>query len=240
MAAEPWAHRNNGDSGEHPAHGRIAGGTSEHLGQGHRARHDPGAAGDSDLQVSTRPRVTGSQLGESFAIEDERPGHGYSSSGHAARASARYSGGTGPCSLASTSDSSASKSTSSCRATASVTYWLNLPRPARRWTADVRSSGIETLTLRAVPAGSTLTRPRPGVPSGSSEVPSRTWRANSTSRALSGRSCASAEVGSLDAEPGVRASSSRARTSNSRISPRSWLRSPVPAGSLLISTCYQW
>ena len=47
-------------------------------------------------------------------------------------------------------------------------------RPARRWTADVRSSGIETLTLRAVPAGSALTRPRPAVSPGSSGAPSRT------------------------------------------------------------------
>ena len=43
-----------------------------------------GAAGDGDLQVSSRPRVARSQLGEPFAIEDERPAHGYSSSGHAA------------------------------------------------------------------------------------------------------------------------------------------------------------
>jgi hypothetical protein len=36
--------------------------------------------------------------------------------------------------------------------TASITYWLNFPRPTRCWTAAVRSAGIDTLTLRAGPA----------------------------------------------------------------------------------------
>src|SRR6266545_7026272 len=127
-------------------HGRITGTTSEHLGQGYRTHHDPGAPGEGDFQVGTGMRVARSQLGKPFAIENERPARGYSSSGHAARASARYPAGTGPCSEASNSDSSASRSNSSCRTTASVTYWLNFPGPNLRCTADVRSSGIDTLT----------------------------------------------------------------------------------------------
>ena len=70
-------------------YGRITRTTPEHLGQGDRTYGDSGTPSEGGLQVGTCTAVTSSELGQAFTIEDQGPAHGYSSSGHAARASLR-------------------------------------------------------------------------------------------------------------------------------------------------------
>src|ERR1700761_2326884 len=92
------------------------------LGQGYSTGRDPGTPQPGAVQVSPGERVTSGQLGQPFAVEDEGPACGYPASGHAACASAMSCSGMGPCSALSDSASSLSRSISSWRATASVTY----------------------------------------------------------------------------------------------------------------------
>jgi hypothetical protein len=122
QARDVASHGQNGDSGQHAVHRRITRATPENFGQGDRAHGDASSPGTGGLQMSTSKRVARGQFGEPFAIEDQGPARGYSLSGHAARASAKDSSGTGPYPDTSNPESSDSRSSSSWRDTASVTY----------------------------------------------------------------------------------------------------------------------
>ena len=113
MACDTGRYWHDRDSGEHTVHASITRTSPEHFGQRDRANGNPGTPGPSAVQVGMCPRIARRQLGKPFAVEDQRSADAYSPSGHAARASATYSSGTGPCSAVSRSESSASKSSSS-------------------------------------------------------------------------------------------------------------------------------
>ena len=101
----------------------------------------PGAAGEGGLQVALAPveSPAASLTSPSLSRTSVPP----TATRHPARPPAppaRFSGGTGPCSAASTLPTvQRADPLRVAERSASVTYWLNLPRPARRWTADVRS-----------------------------------------------------------------------------------------------------
>lgn len=69
---------------------------TQHFGKGDRADRDSGASAAGDFQIGPYPCITYRELGQTFAVEDQRAASGYPASGHAASASATNSSGMAP------------------------------------------------------------------------------------------------------------------------------------------------
>lgn len=107
---------------QHPMDSGVALAAPKHLRQGDGAQRETRATGSGGLKIGAGARVAEGQLDQAVAVENQRAAGTYSTSGHAAAASSNSACGTGPYSASSRSASSAIKSNSNCRATASLTY----------------------------------------------------------------------------------------------------------------------